>query len=162
MLAGHTVDGGRLQIRAVVVERFGAPAAALVVRARTDDRDRTSAFLRECAAVLAPLLERRALLARSAQRDQELHAASERRLRRLGFDLHDGPLQDLAALGADLQLARGRSRACSKMPLPHVVLGRFDDLAARLLRDRRDAARAVAFARVVERRRPLAAGDPRS
>jgi signal transduction histidine kinase len=131
-LAGETVDGGRLQIRAVVVERFGAPAAALVVRSRADGRDRTSAFLRECAGVLAPLLERQALLARSAQRDQELHAASERRLRRLAFDLHDGPLQDLAALGADLQLARRQVAGVLDDPLRPVVLGRFDDLGARL------------------------------
>jgi signal transduction histidine kinase len=132
VLAGLVVDGGRLQIRAVVVERFGAPAAALVVRSRADGRDRTSAFLRECAGVLAPLLERQALLARSAQRDQELHAASERRLRRLAFDLHDGPLQELAALGTDLQLARKQVVGVLEDPLRQVVLGRFDDLRARL------------------------------
>ena len=82
--------------------------------------------------MLAPLLERQALLARSAQRDQELHAASERRLRRLAFDLHDGPLQELAALGADLQLARKQVAGVLEDPLRPVVLGRFDDLAARL------------------------------
>jgi signal transduction histidine kinase len=131
-LAGRTAAGDRLQIRAVVVERFGTPAAALVVRSRADNPERTSAFLRECAGVLAPLLERQALLARSAQRDQELHAASERRLRRLAFDLHDGPLQELAVLGADLQLARRQVAGVLDDTLRHVVLGRFDDLAARL------------------------------
>ena len=38
------------------------------------------------------------LLERSAEREQTLAEASERHLMRLGFDLHDGPLQDLAAL----------------------------------------------------------------
>ncbi len=132
VLSGGPPPSRRSQIQAVPVERFGTAVAALVARSRRDERDRSAAFLRECAAVLAPVLERQALLARSAQRDQELHAASERRLRRLGFDLHDGPLQELAALSADLQLARKQVAGVLDGPLRSIVLGRFDDLAARL------------------------------
>ena len=131
-VAGKPPAGGRSRIQAVPVERFGTPVAALVARPLPDDRERATSFLLACAATLAPLLEREALLARSAQRDQELHAASERRLRRLGFDLHDGPLQDLAALSADLHLARRQVGGVLDAPLRTIVLGRFDDLAARL------------------------------
>jgi signal transduction histidine kinase len=131
-VAGKAPAGDRSRIQAVPVERFGAPVAALVARPVPDERARAQSFLLECAAVLAPLLEREALLTRSAQRDHELHAASERRLRRLGFDLHDGPLQDLAALGTDLHLARRQIGGVLDLPLRSIVLGRFDDLAARL------------------------------
>ncbi len=131
-VAGKPPAGSRSRIQAVPVERFGTPVAALVARPLPDDRERATSFLLECAATLAPLLEREALLARSAQRDQELHAAGERRLRRLGFDLHDGPLQDLAALSADLHLARRQVGGVLDAPLRTIVLGRFDDLAARL------------------------------
>jgi signal transduction histidine kinase len=124
--------GGRARIQGVPVLRFGSAVAALVVRTMPDERSGAATFVAECAAGLAPVLEREALLARSAQADQELHAASERRLRRLAFDLHDGPLQDIAALAADLQLARRQVAGVLEDGLRSIVVGRFDDLAARL------------------------------
>jgi two-component system sensor histidine kinase DegS len=61
-----------------------------------------------------------------------LAAANERLLVRLGFDLHDGPLQDLVVLGTDVMQARaeidrrvpGRSR--------RLVTGRLDDVTAQI------------------------------
>src|SRR5205809_64725 len=41
----------------------------------------------------------------AAETEQSPGAASERRLLRLAFDLHDGPLQELALLAEDLRLA---------------------------------------------------------
>jgi two-component system sensor histidine kinase UhpB len=38
----------------------------------------------------------------------EVLDVAERRLVRLGFDIHDGPVQDVAALLADLRLVKGR------------------------------------------------------
>jgi signal transduction histidine kinase len=40
----------------------------------------------------------------SLARERELLEASERRITRLGFDLHDGPLQDLVVLSQDVRL----------------------------------------------------------
>ena len=57
----------------------------------------------------------------------------ERRLLRVGLDLHDGPLQDIAALGTDLHLFRSQlAGLLDGHPDAHRALGRIDDLAARL------------------------------
>lgn len=50
-------------------------------------------------------------------------AASERRLARLGFDLHDGPLQEIAVLAADLRLLRAQAATA---PVD-ILRGRIDD-----------------------------------
>ena len=108
-----TPRASRGLIVGVPVRRWQAPWGALVVRVRT--RDAAEAVLEEAAAAMSPIVERDFLLQRGAGREQTLVKASERRLSRLGFDLHDGALQHIAALGADLrrlrpQLARGRLR----------------------------------------------------
>jgi signal transduction histidine kinase len=62
------------------------------------------------------------------ERELALLDGSERRLVRLGFDLHDGALQDLAALAIELQLFRTQMAASAD----RLVLGRVDDFAARV------------------------------
>jgi signal transduction histidine kinase len=60
--------------------------------------------------------------------------AAERRLARLGFDLHDGPIQDVLALGAEVRLFRGQlARVLGPHPDGAIVLGRVDDVTARLV-----------------------------
>lgn len=60
-------------------------------------------------------------------------AATDRRLLRLAYDLHDGPLQELVLLAEDLRLAAGQIEGL----VPEVdrarVRGRFQDLEARLV-----------------------------
>jgi signal transduction histidine kinase len=51
---------------------------------------------------MSTVIEREFLLQRSASRERSLVTASERRLSRLGFDLHDGALQEIAALSVDV------------------------------------------------------------
>jgi signal transduction histidine kinase len=139
-IAGHTIAGGqqpeqedaRTQITGVPILRWGRPVAAVVARSRPEQRARASVFLLECRAMLAPVLERDVLLDRSTSREQQLQQASERRLLRLGFDLHDGPLQDVAALASDLRLAREQLSHSLTGRLRAILLGRFDDLGARL------------------------------
>ena len=63
-----------------------------------------------------------------AERELALLESSERRLVRLAFDLHDGALQDLAALGIELQLFRTQMAVHAD----RLVLGRVDDFAARV------------------------------
>ena len=60
-------------------------------------------------------------------------AALERRLRRLAFDLHDGALQELAALGAELASMRRQVGPLVDEQARERVDGRFDDLQARLV-----------------------------
>jgi signal transduction histidine kinase len=80
-------------------------------------------------------------------------AAAQRRLTRLGFDLHDGPLQDIAALAADLRLLRAQLAAA---PV-EILQGRIDDalgLLAAVEADVRDLARSLESTRLLSR--PLA------
>jgi signal transduction histidine kinase len=61
-----------------------------------------------------------------------LAAALERRLRRLTFDLHDGALQELAALAGEIAYMRRQVVQLVDDDFRDRVDGRFDDLQARL------------------------------
>ncbi len=59
---------------------------------------------------------------------------SDRRLTRLGFDLHDGPLQELLLLGEDLRMFRGQlGSVLGEDRQAWLLRGRLDDLDARLV-----------------------------
>jgi signal transduction histidine kinase len=119
-LDGTAADSGeRGMIVGVPVRRWQTPWAALVARVST--RPAAEIALDEAAAAMSPIIERDFLLGRSAAREHSLVNASEKRLGRLGFDLHDGALQHVAALGAEIrQLRRGMSES------------RMDDLESRV------------------------------
>ena len=123
---------GRTQIEGVPVIRWEKAVGAVVARSTPEDRVRASVFVLECRAMLAPILERDMLLDRSTTREQQLQQANERRLLRVGFDLHDGPLQDLAALASDMRLARDQIAGTLRGRIRSIILGRFDDLDGRL------------------------------
>ena len=108
-LEGREVESERGLIVGVPIRRWQAPWAALVVRVRT--RELVDAVLEEASSAISPIVERDFLLKRSADREHTLVKASERRLSRLGFDLHDGALQHIAALGADLRRLRPQMAA---------------------------------------------------
>ena len=59
-------------------------------------------------------------------------AASERRLLRLAYDIHDGPLQELVALAEDLRLATRQIDGLVPDADKARVRGRFQDIEARL------------------------------
>jgi signal transduction histidine kinase len=129
-------DGGngaqRTWIHGAPVLRWSQPHAALIGRAHPNDRVRTRAFLQEAARCMAPALEREMLLERSAERERKLAESSERHLMRLGFDLHDGPLQDLAALAMDVQQARAEIAKRVPVRARRLVGGRLDDIHAQI------------------------------
>jgi signal transduction histidine kinase len=131
---GRRVTGPRSQFHSVPVQRWGLPSGALVFRSVSDGRVTTLAYASEAAIALAPLIEFDALLGRNASRERSLTAASERRLTRFGFDLHDGPMQDIAALAADVRLFRKQLAPLLENSKDSVIaLGRIDDLEARLV-----------------------------
>jgi two-component system sensor histidine kinase DegS len=72
------------------------------------------------------------LLERSSGRERALVDAAEKRSMRLGFDLHDGPLQDLAALAEELRSTRRRILPRVDLEVRHLTAGQFDDFDARL------------------------------
>jgi signal transduction histidine kinase len=114
--------------------RAGDPVAALVARCRRDATASAVAFLAEACAPLAVTLERDTRLASSATAERMLLQASERRLTRLGYDLHDGPLQELLLVGEDLALLRRQLAVVLEGRRGRELLGgRLDDLDARLL-----------------------------
>lgn len=124
--------GGSEHVHAVPVERWDRPFAALAARVHSTDTARLGVWLREAAAALSPVLERETLFERNAARERELVSATERRLLRLGYDLHDGPLQEIVALAEDLRLARSQVTSLLEGTNAQRVGGRFDDLDARL------------------------------
>jgi signal transduction histidine kinase len=107
-LQGAPADSGtRGTIVGAPVMRWETPWAALVVRTtRVENRKTIAAYVLETVAAMSPVIEREVVLQRSAAREQSLVRASERRLGRLAFDLHDTALQHIAALGADFYLFR--------------------------------------------------------
>ena len=134
-VARAALDGvlvGSAQVRAQVVERWDRPYAALVARGRGAESEQLDDYLAEAATALAPILERSSLFDRRVQRERELVAAGERRLVRLGFDLHDGPLQEIIALANELQIASVQISAIVPEEHRQRVRGRFSDVHARL------------------------------
>jgi signal transduction histidine kinase len=72
----------------------------------------------------------------SSQRTTEtllsLLDAGDRRLTRLGFDLHDGPLQELLLLGEDMRMFREQlASVLGERDEARLLRGRLDDLEAR-------------------------------
>ena len=120
-------------IRAFPITRWERVEAALVVRAARNDR-MGLVLAAELAARLSPTIERARLLERRSERESALLETAERRLARLGFDLHDGPVQEVFALGAELRLFRAQlGRALGGNRHAAILQGRVDDLEARLV-----------------------------
>ena len=124
-------SGPRPEITTAVVMRLGEPYGAVV--ARTGAGTSAAAYLAECAAALQPMLEREALLRRGADRERALTQAAERRLTRLGFDLHDGPIQEVLALAEDLRKLHDELSPFVLETRRELASGRFDDSLARLV-----------------------------
>lgn len=145
---------GGSQLRSAPVLRFGEAYAAVVGRVGSLEHSVADAYLAEAAASLGPIVEREQLLERSSAREQALLASSERRLMRLGFDLHDGPIQDVLALAADVRLLQEQVYPFVLETHREQAHGRFDDLSARLVeldRQLREIAHSLETKSVVSR-----------
>jgi signal transduction histidine kinase len=145
---------GGSQLRSVPVMRYGRPYAAVVGRLGSVEPDIADAFLSVVASGLGPAIEREHLLEHSAARERTLVAASERRLMRLGFDLHDGPIQDVLALAADVRLLQEQVYPFVLERHREQAAGRFDDLSGRLVeldRELREIAHSLETKSVISR-----------
>jgi signal transduction histidine kinase len=133
LLNGRGRENHRGHVHAVPVFRWGATYAGLVLRARPANREAALAYAGEAASELTSVLERERLLRRGASHERALVEASERRLVRIGLDIHDGPLQVLATLVGDTRILRDRLAAD---PVGDADLGLLlawlDDYALRL------------------------------
>jgi signal transduction histidine kinase len=134
LIAGERAQvGARAELFGIALECAERPVAALVARAGPRDREHGRALLAAARPALEAILERDALL-RSAAAERAHVETSERRLTRLGFDLHDGPLQELLLLASDLRLFREQLGGVLGTGREEQLLrGRLDDLDARLV-----------------------------
>jgi two-component system sensor histidine kinase DegS len=145
---------GGSQLRSATVLRFGEAYAAIVGRVGSAEQGVADAYLLQVAAALSPVIEREHLLAYSATRESTLVASAERRLMRLGFDLHDGPIQDILALAADVRLLQQQVHPFILDDYREQTHGRFDDLTARLVeldRQMREIAHSLETKSVISR-----------
>jgi signal transduction histidine kinase len=136
ILAGERVEaeGPRRLVVGLPVGRSRQPLAALTATARPMTRGAAEAFLREATPMLAAVIERDSLLTANAASERTLVASSERKLTRLGFDLHDGPIQEVAVLADDVRLFRDQLEVVlANAPQRKLVRGRFEDLDAQLV-----------------------------
>jgi len=135
-LVHAALDGTELderQIRVQIVERWDRPYAALVARrARGGDPASLDPYLAEAATALSPMLERVADIDREFEFESDTVSPVERRLTRLAFDLHDGPLQEIVALAEELRIVFAQVDNVVPSLYRSRVRGRFDDLHARL------------------------------
>jgi signal transduction histidine kinase len=124
---------GRGLVHSLALSRWDRPVGALVFRARVAERHRVVSYAAELEPALGSALERATTLSRNVARERLLQEASEKRSTRLAYDIHDGPLQDLAALGGDIRLLRRQlERGLLDQAPADVLLGRLDDLEGRL------------------------------
>jgi signal transduction histidine kinase len=145
---------GGSNLRSVAVHRFGEPYAVVVGRLGSVEPEVADAFLAEAAASLSPVVEREQLLEHSTNRERMLVGSAERRLMRLGFDLHDGPIQNVLALAADVRLLQQQVYPFVLEDYREQAFGRFDDLTARLTeldRELREVAHSLETKSVISR-----------
>jgi signal transduction histidine kinase len=135
LVAGEAPDlGGRRLLLGLALGNRRPPVGALVGCASAGARERAHALFVEAGPMLAALVERDALLTANADAERALIAASERRLTRLGFDLHDGPIQDVAVLAQDLRLFRDQLELLlAASGEQEIVRGRLEDLDAQIV-----------------------------
>ncbi|HTZ06375.1 MAG TPA: ATP-binding protein [Gaiellaceae bacterium] len=143
------VGGGDTDVVAAPVLRADTPVAAVVARLGPGERAEAEPFLEVVCRALGLVLEREALLEHGEEAEATLVAAHERRLTRLAFDLHDGPLQEIAVMAADLHRARSHADRSQTHDFD-VLLERLTELNDSL----RDVAHSLETADVV--RGPLA------
>jgi signal transduction histidine kinase len=118
-------------LRVASVLCWGQQCAALVFLPETGCEPAAAVLADRAAALLGPAFEKAALIEGNVARADALAATSQRRLTRLGFDLHDGPLQDVAVLAGDLDNLRRRVEdALGDSPLGRELLAEVEDAAA--------------------------------
>jgi signal transduction histidine kinase len=144
--------GGRT-LRSALVRRFGTPCAVIVARV-VGPVARADAYLASTATAMSAIYERELLLERSAERERDLVRAGEQRLMRIGFDLHDGPIQDVLSLGAEVALLRDQIYPFIADTHRERAAGRFDDILARVTeldRQLRDISRSLESRSIITR-----------
>jgi two-component system sensor histidine kinase UhpB len=115
------------------VALHGVHGAALVVRLGPRRVRKGLAYAAETALALSVVLERQLLLERTLSSGEQLLEAADRRVSRLGFDIHDGPLQGLAVVAGELSLLNRQLETIGNGELGAFAQRRIDDVRALVL-----------------------------
>lgn len=127
-----SVDRG---VVAVPVLRWQQPQGALLMQPPVDGVRLCRPLMVRSAEMLGPVLERQALLAGGSRAEEAIMNGTDRRLARLGLDLHDGPLQSVIAMAHEIARCRDSlAVAVSEGSVRTRVGGWLGDLEAHLLR----------------------------
>jgi len=132
LLGGKAPMAERNVLAGFTVKRWDEHAAVLIGRPQRGRPERCLTMLEHAIPCLGAILERERLISRNVSAERTLAQTHERRLTRLGFDIHDGPLQDLALLGEDVRLLRRQLSDVPEQDVRPIMLGRLEDLDARM------------------------------
>lgn len=116
--------GPEKTLAAVPILRWDRPWGALVFEPTPRASGRAREYAEDAADALAPLVERRLLLGETLQAAEPLLRGADRRIARLGFDIHDGPLQDLSLLLAELSVFERQAQKLVEDPVARRILER--------------------------------------
>lgn len=135
LLVGDRAEpGAKAELFGLPIKRGEHVLGALVVRAAPGQHNHCHSLMHTALPTLAMAIERDAVLSQNDKSERPLVDAAERRLIRLGFDLHDGPLQDLLLLGEDLRLFNDQlERVLGRRGEDELLRGRVEDLDAQLV-----------------------------
>ena len=143
----QTPAGAADLIGIAMVQCWHRPYGALVFLPEIGRQGTCAALAERSAALLGPVFERASLIEGHMARFDALISTTERRLTRLAFDLHDGPLQDVAVLVGDLDgLRRRLDETIGGTPLGQELVAQAEDAAAVaqfLIGDLRDLASSI-------------------
>lgn len=129
--AQAAVCGGTV---AVPVLRWQLPHGVVLAHGSPQEAAALQFLLERSARMLALMLERHDLLDSGSRAERAIAGAAERRLARLGLDLHDGPLQSVIAAGQEITRDRDNlSRVLGSGAGEVVVGGWLDDIEERLV-----------------------------
>lgn len=116
---------------ATAVHSFQRTSAVITYCAAPAKAEQAAALTAALERLLSRAFERATLSVTNAEQSAALVRSSERRLTRLGFDLHDGPLQDVSLLGGEIaQIREALVRITPEDPRLRQVIDHVDDLDA--------------------------------
>lgn len=113
---------------ALPVTSFQQPCAVLAFCHKPERDGQASALATTLGWLLSRAFERAALFNSAAEHAAVLVRSSERRMTRIGFDLHDGALQDVALMVGEIDALRD-SLTRRRTHVGDDVIARVDDLA---------------------------------
>jgi signal transduction histidine kinase len=134
LTGGGAEPGAQAELFALPVKRGDHVLAALVGRAAPRQQNHCRSLMHTAVPTLGMAVERDTVLTQNNDSQHPLAEAAERSRVLMGFDLHDGPIQDLLLLGEDLRLFNDQlERVLGGRGEDELLRGRVEDIDAQLV-----------------------------